>query len=113
MQDKKQFFITVRNDGSYEQFVDSYGKENMNLIQKVPDGGFFVNPENNYPFIIPKNKQNIVISLAMDMPSVRFGFMKEEDGYNNLVNSFIEYIKKMISTIPDVFLHLCHIFIVI
>ncbi len=38
---KKNWYITVRNDGSYERLLDRYGKEVVHNIKKVPDNGFF------------------------------------------------------------------------
>ena len=103
LQDTNRFMVTVRNDGSFEQFVDSYGIECSDLIHKVPDGGFFVAPNDDAPLFLQENRDNIILSLAMDMPSVRFGQENEKAGHNCLVDSFVTYIKSTVVIQPTVF----------
>jgi len=111
LQNKNKFLVTIRNDGSLEQFVDSYGIECTKLIHKVPDGGFFVSPKKNMPLLLPEDRDNIILSLAMDMPSVRYGKENEESGQKYLVDSFVTYIKSMINSKPKIlFTFMPHIF---
>ncbi len=111
LQDKNKFMVTIRNDGSLEQFVDSYGIECSTLVHKVPDGGFFVSPKKSVPLMLPEDRDNIILSLAMDMPSVRYGKQNEESGQKHLVDSFVTYIKSMIDSKPSIlFTFMPHIF---
>ena len=96
LQDQNHFMVTVRNDGSLEQFIESYGYNKSNLIHKVPDGGFFVKPDSKSLILINNQKKNIIISLAQDMLSVRFGKDNEKSGYKNLIHSLSKYIITMI-----------------
>jgi len=111
LQNKNKFMVTIRNDGSLEQFIDSYGIEHTKLIHKVPDGGFFVSPKKNMPLLLPEDCNNIILSLAIDMPSVRYGKENEESGQKYLIDSFVTYIKSMINSKPNILFTLMpHIF---
>ncbi len=103
LQDKQRFMVTVRNDGSIEQFIGKYGEQSSSMIRKVPDGGFFIDPSNYHYSLIPEGNCNIVLSLAIDMPSVRFGDSNEDYGYKLLVDSFVQYILKMVEYRKDFF----------
>ncbi len=102
LQDKKRFFVTVRNDGSIEQFIERYGVEASGLLRKVPDGGFFINTCSDSSPLIPSGKCNIILSLAKDMPSVRFGKDTEKSGYAFLVKSIVHYIIHMANKSKEV-----------
>jgi polysaccharide pyruvyl transferase WcaK-like protein len=92
LQDKSRFLVTVRNDGSYEQFVDSYGIENGDLIKKVPDGGFFLEVDSSKGILLRPKSKNIVLSIAKDMPGVRFGGGNENTGLNQIIELFLNYL---------------------
>ncbi len=92
---RPNFYVTVRNDGSMDQFVDTYGPDHSHLIKKVPDGGFFaqIDDDNNY---LHSDKINVILSLAMDMADVRFGKNNSDFLLNTFVKNIADYIKKMI-----------------
>lgn len=93
LQDRSRFLVTVRNDGSYGQFVGCYGVEEADrLIKKVPDGGFFMKVDTQITTILPQDRFNVILSVAMDMENVRYGENTGDAGTRNLIDSITDFV---------------------
>lgn len=95
------FLISVRNDGSMSQFLRAYGSDHVDLIQEVPDGGFFLPVPTNVQPVFPEGRFNIAVSVAMDMAEVRFGKGNAKAGHKNLVESFVRFITHFSSLVSS------------
>jgi len=100
--DRKRFLVTVRNDGSWKQFVSAYGLEAARRwITPVVDGGFFVSIN---PAELPVDRTSgfrVVLSLAMDMPQVRYGQTDGVLARQRLVTSFRRFCTRVLEEIPE------------
>ena len=93
-----QFFVSVRNDGSYQTLQTLYG-DKFNLgIKHIADGAFYFKPEpvsyNGYF----ENRKFIGVNIASDMKDVRFNnlsfdsFILEFSNFlNEIIREYIEY----------------------
>jgi len=100
LHDRKNYLVSVRNDGSLAQLIGAYGDSVRNLIAVVPDGGFFVPPPDHVEPIFPDQAFNIVLSVAMDMGEVRFGTQQAQNGHRNLVDSLVRFVAAAATAIP-------------
>lgn len=99
------YLVTLRNDGSIEQFINSYGNNKAYLVKKVYDGGFFVQINSNQNSPLNSNKTNIILSVAIDMPNVRFRTNEKTDAILDVVEKFSSYIVQIASDNENI--HLC------
>ncbi|WP_139068478.1 polysaccharide pyruvyl transferase family protein [Clostridium beijerinckii] len=94
-ENKKRFFVSVRNDGSNEILVDLYGKKLAEKIIIAPDPAFYFKPQKieNYPEIINSNK-SIAINVAKDMLDKRFALDVTYDEFTTalakILNRFLD-----------------------
>ncbi|WP_080512693.1 polysaccharide pyruvyl transferase family protein [Prochlorococcus marinus] len=92
---RKNFLVSVRNDGAIENIRKHIGEEYKHKILHSVDHGFFTNYESvdlYKRFGIDKNSKNIAINIASDMSEIRFKGYKEkgEMGFIIEFSSFIE-----------------------
>ena len=110
--DHDNFFVTVRNDGSWELLDSLYGEQITKRILKVPDGGFFYKPQKKDFSLIEEGTFSIAVNIAADMPEIRFrgndssGLSEEE--FLTEFSVFLERIlseneKNRIIFIPHIF----------
>lgn len=92
--DKNKGLITVRNDGAISNLEEYVGKDILQYIEEIPDGGFFINNyiENRDADISGRVK--IGINVASDMPHVRF---------KNFENGSTDFSKEFAQAITEVF----------
>lgn len=69
---RDNIFLTVRNDGSHQRLVNSYGERNCSIVHKVPDGGFFCRPTPTEHPELDHNSINVAVNLAGDAIARRF-----------------------------------------
>lgn len=83
----KNWLITVRNDGSFERLMASYGKEVANCFLKVPDNAFFytdgINKKDN-------NGTYIGLCITNDLFSKEYNAGLCIDEFNSIVSDLIE-----------------------
>lgn len=92
LSEDNRYFISVRNDGALNNIRSIYGSRYDGKVSEIPDGGFFTKVENIEHFEIEKDKYNILINIAGDMPETRF---PDEDGKITYID-FIKNLAKMI-----------------
>lgn len=83
---KSNWFITVRNDGSYERIKNRYAECLLNNILKVPDNAFFC------PFVKSKVSAGKTLGLCItnDLFSDKYNNGLTEKEFNLIIVSFIE-----------------------
>jgi len=79
--EKESMLVTFRNDGSEENYIESYGVLDDG-IKVIPDGGFFLGLS-SYPEV---DKQMIGINLACDMIDKRI----QGRGYVEFLDELVE-----------------------
>lgn len=84
-----QFFVTVRNDGSFETIEKLYGKKYSKKILKVADGAFFLETDDANLATIKEERKLVGINVACDMKSIRFN---KEVSYNQFVDKFAKLL---------------------
>lgn len=89
---QKQFLVSVRNDGSTRALADHFDITPGSIMES-PDHGFFASEflENQGPLI---SGRYIAVSLAQDMPNIRFRGGFNADG---LVSEIIRSIEGLVS----------------
>ncbi|MGI6684015.1 MAG: polysaccharide pyruvyl transferase family protein [Bacillota bacterium] len=95
-----KYFISVRNDGSYETIVNILGQDNAKKIHKAFDGAFHLKIKNfNYQEINNKYKA-IGINIVSDMKDIRF---ENNNGitYKEFIKIFSELINKFFEKHKD------------
>lgn len=106
------FYVSVRNDGSYKNLISLYGNKYEGKIRKIADGGFFTQVKRIKHFEVEEGKKNILINIAGDMIDIRFNDPKSNLTYNDFleqISSLIEYIaendsfKVNIILVPHIF----------
>lgn len=108
-ENKKRFFVSVRNDGSKEILVDLYGKILAEKIMVAPDPGFYFKPkkDESFPELI-NSKKSIAINVAKDMLDKRFIFDVTYEEFTtalgNVVNKFLDnYPEYQIIFMPHIY----------
>ena len=91
---KDNWFVSVRNDGSFERMFSRYGKL-VNKVLKVPDSGFFYSPKRHCQLNL-KDKNTIWIGLNItnDLFNKNFNKDLDVDTFNNLFGQFISQVLK-------------------
>lgn len=87
-----KYFVSFRNDGSKQYFINLYGYFD-NRIKIVPDGGFFFKLNQNSEF---KDKKYIGINIAIDSHK-----LVENLSYEEILNKFKTFILKIITKYPE------------
>lgn len=87
-----KYFVSFRNDGSKQYFINLYGYFD-NRIKIVPDGGFFFRLNRNSEF---KDKKYIGINIAIDSHK-----LVENLSYEEILNKFKIFILKFITKYPE------------
>lgn len=95
----RKSLITVRNDGSWNILKKYYSKKIIDNVLKIPDGGFFVQPQKFQHVEIPKGKKIIAINLAGDSSAIRFS----QDGTDGrlTMQEFIEQFASCINRLLE------------
>jgi len=91
----KNWFLSVRNDGSFSRMQARYGNNITDKIIKVPDNGFFYCPENYYQFHL-QDKDTIWIGMNItnDLFNKNFNNGLNADAFNYLMAQFVNRILK-------------------
>lgn len=87
-----KYFVSFRNDGSKQYFINLYGYFD-NRIKIIPDGGFFFELNTN---INLSNQKYIGINMAIDSHK-----LVENLSYDELLNKFKSFILKFILKYPE------------
>lgn len=72
---KNNIFLSVRNDGSYDQLVDLFGEKFASKFDNIADFGFFTNKIfklNNNIFLDEIREKSIAVNINRDMIDLRF-----------------------------------------
>lgn len=87
---KNNWFISVRNDGSFYRMQTRYGDSLMNKVMKVPDSGFFYHPQNYHKFYLEnKNTVWIGLNITNDLFNKDFNGKLDINTFNYLMTQFI------------------------
>ena len=86
MSAKSNWLLTVRNDGSYERLLNTYGKELVKRIYKVTDNGFFC------PLSQVDEKKEKLLGLCVtnDLFSNEFNNGLKEEEFNLMIAEFMD-----------------------
>ena len=109
-----KYLVSVRNDGSLGTINEYFGKRYSNMIEKVPDGGFFIEPNKYTHPELSRNRTNIAVNLAGDMLDIRYKMsreIKERITYVQFADIFGKYLDRLL--LDDQSLHVVfvpHIF---
>lgn len=87
-----KYFVSFRNDGSKQYFINLYGYFDSR-IKIVPDGGFFFKLNQNSEF---KDKKYIGVNIAIDSHK-----LVENLSYEEILNKFKTFILKIITKYPE------------
>ncbi len=92
--ENQNWFVTVRNDGSFERLQKRYGAF-KNKIVKVPDNGFFFEPKKYSQFnLYNKNDVWIGLNITNDLFNKSFNKNLNIKNFNLLISEFIRDILK-------------------
>lgn len=83
----KNWFVTVRNDGSMERIIERYGKDFASLFLEVPDSGFYFD-KNVEPFEFDEKRRTVGISIGNDVFSA-----------NEIANNRIQLLNSGIASV--------------
>lgn len=95
-----RFFVSVRNDSSYELLMKYTKTDVLDKVVIVPDGGFFIKPYDYGNHVeLSANKKNIVINPAGDMEAIRFS-----SGYtaNEYLADFGKGLRDLLENFSDI-----------
>ena len=87
-----KYFVSLRNDGSFDNLRVLYGDKYDNTIVEIPDGGFFMQISNLEHCEIEKDKVNIIINLAGDMLDIRFSAFSNNISYETFTKGFAQLL---------------------
>lgn len=94
-------FVTVRNDGSYQEIINRYNLDSETRLLEVPDGGFFCEPPKiNHPEIDP-NCINIAINIAGDDLCYRFEGTEWKITLKSFIDEITDSIVKIANNYPQ------------
>ncbi|RKL68056.1 hypothetical protein CR203_06040 [Salipaludibacillus neizhouensis] len=94
----EKYFVSLRNDGSYNTVTKLYGDKYNEKVYRAPDGAFFLESKKfNFPEL-NSNLKSVGINIVSDMTDIRFNTQTTEDinyeefldGFANVVNDFLE-----------------------
>ena len=90
---KKNWFLSVRNDGSLSRMQARYGNNITDKIIKVPDNGFFYCPENYFQFHL-QDKDTIWIGMNItnDLFNKNFNKGLSINDFNNLMSQLVNQV---------------------
>ncbi len=89
--------VTVRNDGSAKHIAKYLGKEYLNKVHTIPDGGFFLQIDKKAENPLRIKSNYFALNIAKDMAALRF-----KEDMNGI--SYETFIYKL-AHILDSFLH--------
>lgn len=86
---RKNWFVTVRNDGSYERMFSRYAGSSLSGIIKVPDNGFLYSP--------PKDrfvhyKKAIGLCITNDLFTEEFNGFTDPVNFNRTIAEYIDQL---------------------
>lgn len=93
-----KYFISLRNDGSYENLNRIYPKHNYQKIIRVPDPAFFSTYKKIQPFYIDDSKKYVGINLVKDFVEIRY---KNESKYNDFIKKTSRVFNDFLSCNKD------------
>lgn len=94
--------VSVRNDGSIGHIEEYFGRKNANRVDKVPDGGFFTEVDDNYHPELDGNGPLIAVNVANDMADLRFPkTTAEQHSYTSFTVEFADTLDQILSSYPD------------
>lgn len=82
----EKYMVSVRNDGSFSMLQKYYARDFLQGIYRIPDGGFFFQPNRTSHPENPRGK-SIGVCLACDMPEIRYG--GEMDAFSERMARFL------------------------
>jgi polysaccharide pyruvyl transferase WcaK-like protein len=92
---RKQYLITVRNDGSMKALRKHIPSNLVDKIFIVPDGGFFLDLEAEAAPYFAASSLRIGINLASDMSELRFRNFGNPGGYEAFCDEFAKLIEAL------------------
>lgn len=95
---RDQFFVTLRNDGAYENLEQLYGKKYNDKIFEIPDNGFFVQTDNFDHSLFTRGYKSIGINLVYDGSDSRFS---NDITYEEFVNQFSVIVENFLKKNED------------
>lgn len=96
--DIDQFFITLRNDGSYENLEKLYGTQFSDVIYEIPDNGYFIQTDDFDHSLFTKDYKSIGINLVFDGKDSRFS---KDISYKEFVTEFSLILENFLKECGD------------
>lgn len=93
--------LTVRNDGSAKHIKKYLGEEYTEIIQSVPDGGFFVELKDDERKILNVEKKYIALNIAKDMADLRFKRSNGGIDYETFISRSASIFEEFLKNHPD------------
>jgi polysaccharide pyruvyl transferase WcaK-like protein len=93
-----QFFVTLRNDGSYENLEKLYGAQYLDRIYEIPDNGFFIQTGDYDHSLFTNGYKSIGINLVYDGKENRF---PNDITYKEFVNKFALIVEDFLKEHKD------------
>ena len=90
--------ITVRNDGSIKHIGSLLGKQYLERITSIPDGGFFLQIATPVETLLNHRRHYIAVNLAKDMLDVRFAGIQGHIAYGDFLELFAGTLMRFMET---------------
>lgn len=106
-----QYLVTIRNDGAMKTLRKHLPKALADKVHSIPDGGFFLEHQDNEAPYLKSSSKRIGINLASDMAEIRFKNFGELDGYEKFCDEFAALLSDLAETDSEIhYLFFPHIF---
>ena len=86
---KKNWFISIRNDGSFKRMQKRFGCEFLTNILKYPDSGFYFSCNNDY---VERTNKIIGVNISNDLFFNYFTNNVQTEKFNSDILEYIAYI---------------------
>lgn len=94
--------VSVRNDGSVDRIRQTLGDKFAEKVREIPDGGFFVQVDDDVSGYYNKRNTVVGINVVSDMKSLRFPGGSNNITYDQFVECFSSFLNTLISSINDI-----------
>lgn len=93
LQQRSNTLLSFRNDGSFDNYVSSYGAQAAHNILTVPDGAFFYQPSDDLGLIDASGSEEYWgINVASDMKDVRFPGGEKSLTWEQFLDKYAEFL---------------------
>lgn len=100
--DSPHCLVSVRNDGSVGRIRQTLGSRFADKIREIPDGGFFVEVNEEPPDHFFRSDTVIAMNVVSDMKELRFSERDSKISYDQYIKRLSSYLDELIYTVDDI-----------